>query len=160
MGIEIERKFLLSSALWREEISETRRIVQGYLALTGSCSVRVRIADDNATLNFKGLTIGIRRSEFEYPIPLDDARAMLGEYCDDSVIEKQRHIVEHAGHRWEVDEFAGRNKGLIVAELELNDEDERFDRPAWLGREVTGDVRYYNIALVEHPFELWADDQV
>ena len=160
MGIEIERKFLVDSVRWRDEISETHQIIQGYLALTESCSVRVRISNDHATLNFKGLTIGIRRSEFEYPIPLDDARAMLGEYCGDSVIEKQRHIVEHAGHRWEVDEFAGRNEGLVVAELELKDEDERFDSPVWLGREVTGDVRYYNIALVEHPFDSWADEQI
>ncbi len=158
MATEIERKFLLANAGWREAIAETRSIVQGYLALTERCSVRIRIAGEKATLNFKGLTIGIRRSEFEYEIPLADGQAMLEEYCDAQKIEKRRHIVHYAGHRWEVDEFAGANAGLVVAELELENEDEAFERPSWLGEEVTGDVRYYNIALVERPYTTWAGE--
>jgi adenylate cyclase len=157
MGIEVERKFLLRDEGWRGEIVRSQPMVQGYVALTERCSVRVRIAGEQATLNFKGLTIGVRRSEFEYGIPLADARAMIEEYCGDEHIEKVRHLVDHEGHRWEIDEFAGANAGLVVAELELEHEDEPYARPAWLGEEVTGDVRYYNIALVERPYGTWAD---
>ena len=158
MGVEIERKFLVADDSWRTEVVRSTELRQGYLALTERCSVRVRIAGDKANLNFKGLTVGIRRSEFEYPVPLEDAEAMLEEYCGADVIEKQRHLVDHAGHRWEVDEFAGENAGLVVAELELDSEDEAFEPPAWLGEEVTGDVRYYNVALVQNPYGSWADE--
>jgi adenylate cyclase len=158
MGVEIERKFLVADESWRDEVVSRTGIRQGYLALTERCSVRVRISGDQANLNFKGLTIGIRRSEFEYPIPLADAEAMLEEYCGPDVIEKHRHLVDHAGHRWEVDEFAGDNAGLVVAELELGSEDEAFEPPGWLGEEVTGDLRYYNVALVQHPYRSWTDE--
>ena len=158
MGLEIERKFLLVTPAWRDEVVASKPIVQGYIALTESCSIRVRVAGTEATLNFKGLTIGMKRSEFEYPIPLDDARAMLEEYCGDRRIEKRRHLVDHAGHRWEIDEFEGANAGLVVAEVELASEDETFERPGWLGEEVTEDLRYYNIALVERPYGSWSGE--
>jgi adenylate cyclase len=158
MGIEIERKFLLRSNDWRRQVVASAELVQGYLARTERCSIRVRIADEEATLNFKGLTVGMSRSEYEYPVPLADAREMIDEYCGDRLIEKHRHIVEHAGHRWEIDEFRGANAGLVVAELELDSREEAFERPAWLGREVTDEERYYNIALVECPFREWHDD--
>lgn len=158
MGVEIERKFLPSSDAWRAGVVASTDIVQGYLARTERCSIRVRIAGGQASLNFKGLTIGRRRSEFEYAIPLADARAMIEGYCGDRLIRKRRHLVDHAGHRWEVDEFQGPNSGLVVAELELEDVGESFARPPWVGREVTDDERYYNIALVEHPYEEWGDD--
>ncbi len=158
MGVEIERKFLVAGDGWRQEVVSSKTLRQGYLALTERCSVRVRIAGDDANLNFKGLTIGIRRSEFEYPIPLADAEAMLEDYCGANVIDKRRHLVDHAGHRGEIDEFAGENAGLVVAELELESEDEAFERPDWLGEEVTGDIRYYNVALVQHPYRSWPDE--
>jgi adenylate cyclase len=157
MGVEIERKFLLSSDAWRDEVVAQADMIQGYLALTNRCSVRVRISGEEATLNFKGLTIGIRRSEFEYSIPVADARAMIDEYCGEHLIDKRRHLVDHAGSRWEIDEFRGANAGLVVAELELDDPEERFARPSWLGREVTDELRYYNIALLERPYREWDD---
>ncbi len=158
MAVEIERKFLVSRDDWRDQARSTARMVQGYLAETGVCSIRVRIGRDQAWLNFKGLTIGARRTEFEYPIPLDDAREMLDLYCESRIIEKTRHHVRHGGHDWEVDEFHGANTGLVVAEVELEAEGEAFTRPDWIGREVTHDPRYYNIRLVEHPWTEWADE--
>lgn len=158
MGVEIERKFLLASEAWREGAVAAVDIVQGYLAQTDSCSVRVRIADEEATLNFKGLTIGRQRSEYEYAIPLADAREMIAAYCGGRLIEKRRHLVDYAGHRWEIDEFGGANAGLTVAELELARPDEAFAPPPWLGREVTDEPRYYNIALVQRPYGEWLDD--
>jgi adenylate cyclase len=158
VAVEIERKFLVASAGWRQSVASSVRMVQGYLAETDSCSIRVRLAGDRASLNFKGLTVGARRTEFEYPIPLIDARQMLELYCGDRLIEKVRHYTRHGEHVWEIDEFGGANEGLVVAEVELESEDEAISTPAWLGEEVTHDPRYYNIRLVEQPYSEWTDD--
>ena len=111
MGLEIERKFLIASDEWRSQATSSVEIVQGYIAETGSCSVRVRIAGEVATLNFKGLTIGRQRAEFEYPLPVEDARSMMEQFCEERMISKTRHHVPVDGHIWEVDEFEGINEG-------------------------------------------------
>ncbi len=154
MAVEIERKFLTSDASWRERISDTTRMVQGYLG-GERCSTRVRIEGERAFLNVKSRELGVRRSEYEFEIPRADAEAMLGEFCPERV-EKLRHRVVHGGRTFEVDEFLGANAGLVVAELELEREDAQFERPAWLGREVTDDTRYYNISLAREPYARWA----
>ena len=157
MAIEIERKFLLASDRWRAAVTHSVEIVQGYIAESDTSSVRVRIAGENGSLNIKGPTLGITRKEYEYDLPLADAREILAEFCAARVITKMRHHAEHKGHIWEIDEFAGRNAGLIVAEIELSSENEVFDRPGWLGDEVSGDPRYYNVCLVEQPYGSWQD---
>ncbi|OYV44161.1 MAG: adenylate cyclase, partial [Halothiobacillus sp. 20-53-49] len=117
--------------------------------------VRVRIATDSAYLNIKSMTLGMARDEFEYPIPLADAAHMLAQLCSGAVIEKYRHHVHFGGLLWEIDEFLGANAGLIVAEVELESESQEIFRPAWVGQEVTADRRYYNVSLVEHPYQNW-----
>lgn len=158
MGVEIERKFLLATDDWRGAVTRVEPMVQGYLAESAGCSVRVRVAGETATLNLKGITIGASRSEFEYPLPLADGRFMLEHYCAGRTVEKRRHHLEHDGHHWEIDEFLGANAGLLVAEIELESEDQAFHRPPWLGAEVTGDPRYYNLMLVDQPYTSWGDD--
>lgn len=153
MGIEIERKFLVIGDGWRQ--GEGTRYSQGYLSRDAQRTVRVRIAGERAFLTVKGISQGATRSEFEYAIPTPDARQLL-QLADGPVIEKVRRIVVHEGARWEVDEFFGDNAGLVVAELELESEDQPFARPDWLGREVTNDPRYYNSSLVAHPFKDWS----
>ena len=155
MGLEIERKFLLASDSWRGAVTRSEEIVQGYIAKTDTCSVRVRISDSNASLNLKGLALGTTRTEYECVLPAGDARAMLAEFCADRVVRKTRHYVNHDGHLWEIDEFSGSNTGLIVAEIELSTESEIFSRPDWLGTEVTHDSRYYNVCLAEESFRTW-----
>ena len=157
MGLEIERKFLLASDAWRDEVLRSERMVQGYLAESPACSVRVRVAGERADLNLKGITIGASRSEFEYPVPLADGRYMLDHYCGERTVEKVRHYLDVDGRCWEIDEFLGRNAGLVVAEIELESEDAEFARPTWLGREVTGDERYYNLMLADRPYGSWQD---
>jgi adenylate cyclase len=154
MGMEIERKFLVIGDGWRAAAVRRERIVQGYLANTERGSIRVRIAGDRAGLNIKSMTLGIERREFDYPVPLADAEAMLG-LCMRPLIEKTRHYVPCGAHTFEVDEFEGANAGLVVAELELPDADEAFVRPPWLGREVSHEPRYYNVCLVTHPYSAW-----
>ena len=153
MGIEIERKFLLRDDSWRAAADAGTRFVQGYLG-GARCSVRVRREGDVACLNIKSLALGTTRQEFEYAIPVPDAEALLASFCDRSV-EKIRYLVDFAGKRWEIDEFLGDNAGLVVAEIELEREDEPFQRPSWLGDEVTDDGRYYNVNLVKHPYRDW-----
>ncbi len=153
MAVEIERKFLVTGDAWRNDGGVLYR--QGYLNRDKMRTVRIRIAGDAAFLTIKGKSTGASRAEFEYPVPMDDAQALLA-LCDGPLIEKTRYIVLHAGHRWEVDEFAGDNAGLVVAELELSAEDEAFDAPAWLGAEVTHDARYFNSNLASQPFCTWA----
>ena len=152
MGIEIERKFLVAGESWRQ--AEPHHFVQGYLTLDQQRTVRVRIDGERAFLTVKGISVGARRKEFEYAIPVDDARQLLG-MCMGNIIEKWRHVVEHAGMRWEVDEFTGENAGLVVAEIELGSEDQAFERPAWVGKEVTADARYYNSNLAARPWRSW-----
>ncbi|MEP7187347.1 MAG: CYTH domain-containing protein [Rhodanobacter sp.] len=162
MAIEIERKFLLASDDWRAGIEHSESLAQGYLvgaqALrdgTARASVRARLAGDKAWLNIKAATRGIARTEFDYPIPLDDARTLLDSLCD-GVVEKLRHHVRVDGVLFEIDEFRGKNDGLIVAEVELPTEDAPFPRPSWLGREVSDLGRYYNVNLIAHPYRQWS----
>jgi len=152
LAVEIERKFRVTGDAWRNDSGVLYR--QGYLNRDKVRTVRIRIAGGAAFLTIKGKSTGATRAEFEYPVPMDDAQALLA-LCDGPLIEKTRYIVLHAGHRWEVDEFAGDNAGLVVAELELSAEDEAFDAPAWLGPEVTHDARYFNSNLATQPFCTW-----
>ncbi|HET6805086.1 MAG TPA: CYTH domain-containing protein [Frateuria sp.] len=163
MGTEIERKFLLADERWRQAVVRSERIAQGYLVGARAlregharASVRVRRAGERAWLNIKSATLGIERAEFEYPVPLADAEAMLATLCD-GVLEKIRHYVQVDGTLFEVDEFLGDNAGLVVAEVELPAVDAAFPRPAWLGREVSALARYYNVNLIAHPFARWSD---
>ncbi len=165
MGIEIERKFLLTDDSWRETVERSERIAQGYLvgaqALrdgTSRASVRVRRSGDHAWLNIKSAQLGIERAEFEYPMPLADAEEMLATLCD-GVLEKIRHHVIVDGALFEVDEFFGDNAGLVVAEIELAASDAPFPQPSWLGREVSHLVRYYNVNLIAHPYAHWTQDE-
>ncbi|HVH34486.1 CYTH domain-containing protein [Tahibacter sp. UC22_41] len=161
MGVEIERKFLLASDAWRAQVSRSQRLVQGYLvsaaAVTSGAarsSVRVRIGGEQAWLNIKSSNLGAARDEYEYEVPLADAEAMLARLCD-GVVEKIRHYVAHANHEFEIDEFFGANDGLVVAELELDAVDEAYERPDWLGAEITHLPRYYNLNLIAHPYSAW-----
>ena len=156
MPREIERKFLLSSDAWRALSSSQQAMSQGYLAGSERVSVRVRVAGGEAHLNLKSGGLVASRLEYEYSIPVDEARELLN-LCPGPLIEKTRHYVDFGGFEWEVDEFGGTNTGLIVAELELDAEDQVFPHPAWLGAEVTHLRRYYNVSLVEHPFSAWTD---
>jgi adenylate cyclase len=154
MANEIERKFLVRGDAWREQ-GTPERFRQGYLRTAGPATVRVRIAGDRGFLTIKGPTSGMTRSEYEYPIPLADAEALLDTLCARPQIEKLRTRIPSGAHTWEVDEFLGDNAGLVVAEIELRSEDEAFDRPAWLGEEVTADPRYRNAALAQRPYRRW-----
>lgn len=165
MAIEIERKFLLADDGWRAQAHHVQRIAQAYLndgaALAAGrerCSVRVRICGEAANLNIKSRELGASRQEFEYPIPLADAEALMALACDGR-IDKVRHLVQVGAHLWEIDEFRGDNAGLVVAEIELLRVDEPFDRPDWLGREVTHERRYYNLALAARPFAHWTAEE-
>jgi len=156
MAMEIERKFLVRSDAWRAEVQRRRLLRQAYLANTERCSIRVRVAPEEAWLSVKAMTTHIARAEYEVPIAIADATEMLQQLREGAIVEKWRHIVPHAGHEWEIDEFLGDNAGLVIAEIELESEDEAFARPEWLGEEVTHDPRYYNFRLAMHPFVGWA----
>jgi|LauGreDrversion4_2_1035121.scaffolds.fasta_scaffold06946_8 adenylate cyclase len=165
MAIEIERKFLVITEAWRAQAHHRLRIAQAYLndseALASGreqCSVRIRITGESANINIKSRKAGARRQEFEYPIPLADAESLMRLACEGR-IEKVRHLVHLGGHLWEIDEFAGDNVGLVVAEIELQHEDEPFDRPDWLGAEVTDCLRFYNMALAARPFHHWTAEE-
>lgn len=155
MALEIEHKFLLANDNWRAEIDHSVQYRQGYLSGSPLSSVRVRISDSQAWLNIKSATIGTHRHEFEYEIPLADAHTLLDELCHKPQIEKVRHFVPHGEHVWEIDEFSGDNAGLIVAEIELSQIGESFEKPGWIGVEVTEDLRYYNNNLSKNPFKNW-----
>jgi adenylate cyclase len=151
---EIERKFLVKNDSWRSATLHSSEYRQAYLANNERCSVRVRIEGDQAKLNIKTATLGVTRGEYEYSLPLHEAKEMLDRICGPA-LEKTRHLIEYGGHRWEIDEFHGSNEGLIVAEIELQSEHEPFERPSWLGVEVSDDPRYYNVCLAERPFCDW-----
>jgi adenylate cyclase len=157
MPVEIERKFLVVGDAWREGISRSEPMVQGYLAgpPAARCSLRVRIAGDAAFINIKSATTGVVRDEYEYAIPADDAHRML-ETLAGNVVAKVRHHVDVDNHLFEVDEFGGENAGLVVAEIELAAVDAAFPRPPWLGREVSHLVRYYNLNLATRPYACWS----
>ncbi len=152
MAVEIERKFLVVGDTWRT--APAVFYSQGYLNRDKLRTVRVRIAGEEAFLTIKGESVGARRAEFEYPIPLWDARELLT-LCEQPLIEKNRRKILHEGFIWEVDEFLGENLGLVVAEIELPAEDSEFPRPEWIGEEVTDDSRYFNSSLSLAPFSQW-----
>jgi CYTH domain-containing protein len=154
--IEIERKFLITSDAFKKESCRELDIVQGFLNTHPERTVRVRIKGDKAFLTVKGKSneLGTIRSEWETEILVVDAERLL-KLCEEGVIEKRRYEVKVRNHIFEVDEFYGNNEGLTIAEIELNSEDEPFDKPAWLGKEVTGDLKYYNSLLSKHPYKNW-----
>ena len=156
MGIEIERKFLVANDAWRGQGRPTL-MRQGYLVADQVRTVRVRIEGERAVITIKSKSEGASRGEWEYEIPVPDAAELLERLCEQPLVEKVRHRIEHAGHTWEVDEFQGENAGLVVAEIELGSEDEAFETPDWIGREVTGDPRYYNSSLIRLPYSKWKD---
>jgi adenylate cyclase len=156
MGIEIERKFLLNGDGWRG-LGEATLMRQGYLTSDPVRTVRVRIEGERAVITIKSKSTGATRGEWEYEIPVPDAAELLDRLCEQPLVEKVRHRIDHHGHTWEVDEFQGENAGLVVAEIELGSEDEAFEKPDWIGREVTGDPRYYNSSLIRLPYSKWKD---
>jgi len=155
MATEIERKFLVTGNDWKS-VSPTY-YCQGYLSRDKNRTVRVRIAGESGVLTIKGLTTGASRAEFEYSIPVSDAKA-LQQLCDKPLVEKNRRVLDYAGMTWEVDEFLGENTGLVIAEVELDSEDQQIELPPWVGSEVTDDSRYYNSNLSATPFNLWTDE--
>ena len=154
MSVETERKFLLSNDSWKDG-STGKLYKQGYISTNPDSTVRIRIIDDVGFLTIKGLTTGISRPEFEYEIPLDDATVMLQTMCRHSIIEKIRYRIYYQDFLWEIDEFKGDNQGLILAEIELQSEDQVFPKPEWLGNEVSDDNRYYNSQLSINPYKNW-----
>ncbi|WP_321528209.1 CYTH domain-containing protein [Sedimenticola selenatireducens] len=155
MALEIERKYLVINDKWKENILSKSVLKQGYIANQPNATVRVRIAGEVAYLNIKSATTGITRAEFEYQIPLSDAEQILEQVAEHPFIDKTRYKVQWGSHVWDLDLFAGENQGLIMAEVELNSEDESFELPPWAGKEVSGDPRYYNASLVKHPYTQW-----
>jgi len=155
MGVEIERKFLVNLAEWQlVEKPYGNSLRQGYMIKVPEKTVRIRIANQQSFITIKGKTQGATRAEFEYEIPRNEAEQLIAGFCED-VISKIRYDMEYAGKIWEVDVFFGDNAGLIVAEIELNSEDEDFELPPWVGQEVTSDARYYNSNLSVHPYNKW-----
>lgn len=154
MPKEIERKFLVNNSEFKN-LSRGILIRQGFLSSDKERVVRIRIIEDKAYITIKGLSIGATRSEFEYEIPLNDAAVILNELCKKPIIEKYRYMIKTGNSVWEVDEFIGLNAGLIIAEIELEHENQTFDIPDWIGKEVTGDPRYYNSNLISNPFTKW-----
>lgn len=154
MPFEIERKFLVRDSSWKGLPSGSVEIVQGYICSDTQRAVRVRTAGEKAWLAVKSAVTNLRRAEFEYEIPLADAGELLA-LCPLPPLQKVRHKVSHAGKLWEIDEYTGANSGLTVAEIELQDEEENFEKPPWLGEEVTGDPRYLSVCLYEKPYGTW-----
>lgn len=155
MATEIERKFLIADDDWRQHAHDSRHFEQGYLCGRGPASIRARIDGESARLNIKAAEIGTTRAEYDYAIPLADARHMIDNLCVASPVKKTRYWVKHAGHIWEIDVFEDDNAPLVVAEIELDTADEEFEHPDWLGKEVTDDERYYNHALALNPYASW-----
>lgn len=153
MGIEIERKFLVIGNAWKAKGTGVP-YRQGYLSTDKDCVVRVRTMGNRAALTVKGASVGLRRLEFEYEIPFEDAEHLL-DMCKGPLIEKTRYRIEAGSLTWEVDEFHGLNQGLVIAECELETEEQAVEKPEWVGEEVTGDPRYYNSHLVQEPFTTW-----
>jgi adenylate cyclase len=154
MGEEIERKFLVTGEGWRAS-AKAARYRQGFLSTEPERTVRVRVAGSRGSITIKGKNVGARRAEFEYEIPVADAQQILDTLCQRPLIEKARYALTVGPHTWEIDVFEGDNAGLVVAEIELGDEDEPFDKPEWVGDEVTDDPRYFNSNLVAKPYRTW-----
>jgi CYTH domain-containing protein len=155
-GKEIERKYLVVGDAWRA-LAPPELYRQGYLSSVKERTVRVRTTPDAGYITVKGITVGATRAEYEYEIPLEEANEMLDQLAERPIVEKRRHRIPVGDIVFEVDEFLGANAGLIVAEVELSGEDQVFERPSWLGQEVTGDPRYYNVNLAKHPYGTWDD---
>ena len=153
MGKEIERKYLVKGEVWKD-LGEGVLYRQGYLNSQKERVVRARTMGPKAALTIKGITVGATRLEFEYDIPMDDCNQLL-DLCEQPIIEKTRYKIPYGGLIWEVDEFHGVNDGLVVAECELESEDQSIDKPDWIGDEVTGDPRYFNSNLIANPFTTW-----
>jgi CYTH domain-containing protein len=153
MALEIERKFKVKEGAWR--IAEGKKYRQGYLSTVKERTVRVRTIDANGYLTVKGVPQRAVRAEYEYEIPVSEAEAMLNDLCEKPLIEKMRYKIEFQGHVWEVDEFFGENQGLIIAEVELESEDQKFTKPEWVGEEVTDDPKYFNANLIHYPYSRW-----
>ncbi|NOR51427.1 MAG: CYTH domain-containing protein [Gammaproteobacteria bacterium] len=154
MGREIERKFLIDLDILGE-LTDGMSIKQGYIATQDYTAVRVRIKDANAWLSLKGKVTGISRLEFEYPIPVAEAEEIMTKLCSGGIVEKTRYELKVNNHLWEIDIFSGDNEGLVVAEVELEDEDEPLELPEWIVQEVTEELRYYNVNLLELPYKAW-----
>ncbi len=154
MAKEIERKFLVSGDAWRQLATGTH-YRQGYLSTVKERTVRVRTIDEQAYLTIKGVNRGLTRVEYEYEIPHADAVEMLADLCLQPIVEKHRYKIEHEGLTWEVDEFHGVNEGLVLAEVELESEEQELSRPDWIGEEVSDDPRYYNANLIANPYTTW-----
>lgn len=154
MPLEIERKFLVTNDDWKHGATATE-FLQGYLSVGPPASVRIRIEGDAARLNIKRSTLDIAREEYEYAVPVEEAREMLKRLCEGRLVKKTRHVLVFESMTWEVDEFHGANEGLIVAEIELSSEDQAFVKPPWLGEEVSGDARYTNSSLSVRPYSSW-----
>ncbi len=154
--IEVERKFLVSSDAYRSQATTMDRIIQGFLNTDPHRTVRIRISENEGYITVKGISdsSGLRRFEWERSIPEDDARELL-KLCVPTIVEKNRYRIPSGNHIFEVDEFRGANMGLVIAEIELNSEDEYFEKPDWLAMEVTGETRYYNSQLTQKPFKTW-----
>ena len=154
MGKEIERKFLVKNSDYKY-LAKPELYVQGYISNDPERTVRVRIQGKNARLTIKGKNKGITRDEFEYNIPVEEARILLNNFCLENIVEKYRYVISFEGHIWEVDEFLGDNEGLVIAEIELKEEKERFQIPEWIGEEVSGDPRYFNSNISKIPYREW-----
>lgn len=154
MGVEIERKFLVCGDAWRD-LAAPLLLRQGYLSSHPERVVRVRIEGEAAMMTVKGRSVGASRGEWEYPIPLADAEELLTRLCEQPLVEKYRRRIAFGGLIWEVDEFLGANAGLVVAEVELSSEEQVFDKPDWVGAEVSDDARYFNSNLIRHPYTQW-----
>lgn len=154
--IEIERKFLVISNVFRNEAFKNTRIIQGFLNTDKERTVRVRLKGDKGFITVKGLSTsdGLSRFEWEKEITKEEADALL-KICESGVIDKIRYEIKFGNHIFEVDEFHGDNEGLIIAEIELENESQMFEKPEWLGKEVTGDIKYYNSQISKHPFKSW-----
>lgn len=155
MPKETERKFLVRSDEWRSLVVQTIFIKQAYIYTGPPIAVRVRITDTKCTLNLKKATLESTRDEYEYEIPRGDAEELIEKFTTGFSIEKYRHIVYHNGIKWEIDEFLGKNTGLIIAELETSDPLPQLEIPKWLGDEVSNDIRYFNSYLALHPYSTW-----
>lgn len=155
MAKEIERKFLVKDEEFKN-LAKGVNYRQGYLSTVKERTVRVRTTDSEGFLTIKGITVGASRAEYEYKIPAADANEMLDNLCEKPIVEKNRYKIAAGKHTWEIDEFLGANLGLIVAEIELGAEDEKFEKPSWIGEEVTGDPKYFNSNLIKNPFSKWS----
>ena len=155
MALEIERKFLVNKEKWQNVFKpEGKAYEQGYIIMEPEKTIRVRMAGEEGFLTIKGKTTGISRAEYEYPIPKIEALELLEGFCN-SKIKKRRYEIQYKNHVWEIDEFLDENEGLIIAEIELQSEDEKFELPEWAEKEVSEDKRYYNSQLSTHPFKTW-----